>query len=187
MAMIRFKGYLAATLGCLMLTAVLAVFDRIDVRAQGGPPTRKVRVVNAESEPVPVRNIDDFAAKNAFSTEIGVTMEDGGSFCPASPLEAPAGKRFVIEHVSAHASLPVGQQLEDISLALVLANPPGVPSGQVNQFKELVPYQTAPGKFVSSQDLRTYADVIGISCLRSSAVGAAIARLSISGYLVDVP
>lgn len=185
--MTRFKGYFVATVGCLMLAAALTVFDTLDVRAQGGPPALDVKVVNAASEPVPVRNIDDFAAKNAFSTEINVTMSDFNSFCPSSSLEAPTGKRFVIEHVAARARLPVGQRLEAISVVVRVANPPGVPTGQINQFKELVPHETVPGSFVASQDLRVYADRIGIACLRSESVGDATAGLSISGYLADVP
>jgi hypothetical protein len=185
--MTRFKRYFVAAVACLMLAAALAMFGTLDARAQPGPPTLLVRVVNPASEPVPVRNIDDFAAKNAFSTTISVTMPEGSQGCPSARLSAPTGRRFVIEHVSARASLPQGQHLELISLVVNVANPAGVPAGQVNQFKELVPHETASGRFVASQDLRAYADEISISCLRSDSAGDAMARLIVSGYLADVP
>jgi hypothetical protein len=70
--------------------------------AQGGGPT----VTIGNPLPLPVRNVDE-VKRVPFQLDLECTGNFGG--CPAG-YSVPAGKRLVVEHISARVRVPQGMQ-----------------------------------------------------------------------------
>jgi hypothetical protein len=147
-----------------------------------GTPT--VQVGNTPTSPVPVGNVND--ARNPFQRRVafdivGTTQGDAG-------IIVPAGKRLVIEHISARAQGPVG--VKYFGSIQVVAWP-----GEQQAIHYLVfNFQGTFGdvdEYTASQPLRAYADVnvppATFTVTRSDITGSSHIEMDISGYLVDVP
>ncbi|MGB8910102.1 MAG: hypothetical protein WCC84_15260 [Candidatus Cybelea sp.] len=100
-------------------------------------------------------------------------------------VAVPSGKRLVIEYVSGEAFLPTGQTC----LFSVITTIGGASVGTSHY---LVSYAMgnfgAPDCFVAGQVVRLFADpgtTVMLRADRDAASGAGIARMSLSGQLVD--
>jgi hypothetical protein len=124
-------------------------------------------------------------ATKPFQTSVEILLPSGtegqnGSFT------VPHAKRLVIEYASGQAFLPTGQK----ALLSVITSLQGQSTGTTHYLQT-----TTAGSF-GSQDyfsagetVRLYADagtIVMLRADRNSPTGAATARLSISGELVDV-
>ena len=73
------------------------------------PARNTVRLANSEGDPLPVKVISNGGGRKAYQKrvtfDVGVGNNQGGLSFPV-----PAGKRFVIEHMSAEVRLPQGIQ-----------------------------------------------------------------------------
>lgn len=69
--------------------------------------TQAVRVTNTVDEPVPVKVIKDVSSRKRIQITVGTDILAGGSG-RSILFPVPAGKRLVIEHVSAHTYRPAG-------------------------------------------------------------------------------
>lgn len=99
------------------------------------------------------------------------------------PIAVPAGKLFVIEHVSGRIDLPSGQKVSLLGLQTRVEG--------VTTLHWLNPVSLGSGNFHFSEELTVYAEgTLGSAILRavrthSSPVGHWY--WSISGYLIDAP
>ncbi len=98
----RFKSQmptaiLASLVGALLLTSCAAVQD--------------VKVVNAPTAPVPVRDVDE-TAREPMHAGIDLKIKDQTG---CSPLTVPAKKRLVIEHISARLFITPSGKKGDLS------------------------------------------------------------------------
>ncbi len=167
----RFKYSMLAAAGLLILALVLTAIGPKRVMAALGY--------------TPVRDVDN-PASNPHGDGIADTITSGIT-TQVFFRAVPAGKRFVIEHVTATASVPNGQtgfifidtRSGGINVRLV------IPVNQ--QFADSV----FPGSdlLVTGQAVRFYADpgtFPSISFRRSSSSGSASFQAFISGYYVNL-
>jgi hypothetical protein len=143
-----------------------------------GSPT--VTVGNTNANPVPVVAIPP----SPFQEEVILVFNSGdsGAF---QPFQVPAGKRLVIEHVSARAALTEGQQLTETSIETLQ-----VGGGSVIKHYFVASFQASvPGVadyYAISQQTRLYAvGGVQVRAFRSNTTGTAQMNISVSGYLVD--
>jgi hypothetical protein len=191
MKMTRWK-YLAITSGLLLAASVLlgsaGAGQGGNADPKGGPD---VRVVNTQSEPVPV--ILQGTAQIGTSTPIPVKDVDHhprqsvqfSLFIPGSDTYAvPVGKQLVIEFVSGgFANNPsdvtsIGEALLTGSGASGFSH---VFAGTVTAYENGVP---TPYRFAFSQACRIYANAGSLVRLQG---GFAFGSINVSGYLVDAP
>jgi len=71
---------------------------------------REVLVINASTQPLPVRDADN-PARLPFQREISVNLNPGSETGEDEVVTVPSGKRLVVEHASATGFVPVGQNL----------------------------------------------------------------------------
>lgn len=147
-----------------------------------GTPT--VQVGNSSANPVLIRNIDT-AARQPYHATISAPFVAGNDVAgSASSLVVPAGKRLVIKYVSADADVPVGQ----VVVGTFLAGRPEldyvfVLSRQAsgNGFDEI---------YAAAQPMEIWldpGDLIDMIFVRNGTLGTGNARVTISGYLENVP
>jgi hypothetical protein len=101
----------------------------------------------------------------------------------ATITTVPAAKRLVIEFVSTLVLLPAAQHVVELSLQ----SPPGTYSHYLTPVP--VGRNGPTDEFVASQPLRLYANAgqqVQVALSRTGSNGAASARVTISGVLVDV-
>jgi hypothetical protein len=187
------RKYLAKTGGVLLAASVLLGAARADqgqnADARRGPD---VRVVNTQSEPVPVTL--QGTARIDTSTPIPVKDLDHHPrqfvqftlFAPGSgPYAVPAGKLLVIEFVSGSfatkSSDPtsIGEAL--LRVRTGASDFSHVFAGTVTEYDNGVP---SPFRFAFSQVCRIYAGAGSEVSLRG---GFALGAINVSGYLVDAP
>lgn len=80
------------------------------VFGQSGAKTQNVTVVNTAQDPVPVKVINDGGPRKRFQFTVGTDITTGGSGRTIL-YPVPAGKRLVIEHVSARTYRPPGLKM----------------------------------------------------------------------------
>jgi hypothetical protein len=192
----KLKSVFLATFAYAVLVAVLAVTISGPGFSQSGKqPGPDVRVVNKPTEPVPVTlqgsaQIDtsspipirdvDAAVKQPFQLTIHRTIPDGGNTANGPALTVPAGKRLVIEYISAHVGLQAGQQ-PAMEILTTVNGEPGA------YFFDLTTHNDTT--FVLSQPARFYCDA-GESVVlvfgRTGATGQGPGIFTISGYLENM-
>lgn len=154
------------------------------------PVTGTVSVSNLGSSPLPVRDLDN-PAFQPFMSALNVLISPGpsGTFVKI-PFgdKVPAGKRLVIEHVSALIAVDAGQK---VGGALgVTTNGQAVFHSFGFTFEGNGFNASNNDRFVTSQSLRLYADPeteIVASIDRNASSGVGQGNIIISGYLVDLP
>ena len=101
---------------------------------------------------------------------------------PANQFKVPGGKRLVIEYVSGRIPVGLGQQLESLNLLTEVNN-----AQAFHYFTPILTSRVTQSIFTVTQQTRIYADpgTVVIMFTQGAAV-TATARLTISGYLVDV-
>jgi len=178
--------------------------------AQTSPPGPDVRVINTQTNPVPVtltgnlavdtstnapllvRDVDNPARQPVIRLADDVNVLVGETQASKQMYTVPAGKRLVIEFVSVRTFVgPPGQKL---FVAV------GVSDGQTTYDINLAP--TLVGTFTVgtggttgdrsaiSQQTRLYAnagDTVRAFVQKNDDVGAGQATITVMGYLVDVP
>ena len=113
-------------------------------------------------------------------------FNEGNGSATGDLFTVPAGKRFVIEHVSGQCRVPTGQHLLDISLTPQTLGGPSV---------WLIPVHVGTfgpdlEDFLVSQAVRTYSrpgDRINIFAFRSNGTGNGLCSFTVSGFLVNLP
>lgn len=145
-----------------------------------GTPT--VKIGNAAENPVLMRDVDN-PASQPFHESISFDLPEGFTEVNMPITTVPVGKRLVIEYISAKATLPAGQKLRNLAIRTSL-------NGNL-VYHYLV--QTPTGifnEYVTGQQVRLYADpntLPHLSATRNTGDGTTAVRVSISGYLVDIP
>ena len=177
--------------------------------AQTSPPGPDVRVINTQTNPVPVtltgnlavdtstnapllvRDVDNPARQPVIRLADDVNVLVGETQASKQMYTVPAGKRLVIEFVSVRTFVDPGQKV------FVEV---GVSDGQTSYDINLAP--TLVGKFPAgnsglfgdrsaiSQQTRLYAnagDTVHAFVQKNDDTGAGQANINVTGYLVDVP
>lgn len=168
--MLRWKEQLTLVLG-IAIVATLALAAPPEVLAQAA--VRPVIVVNADNPDQKVIFQEDL-------TMLQFDPLEGSSECMPA---LPAGKRLVIEHVTARVRLPIGQQgyvaLKTHALHIASMLP-------------LTPQMTELGHttYAAAVPLKLRIDPPNLPCFlfeRDEGAGQGTALFTISGYLVDMP
>jgi hypothetical protein len=171
------------------LGVVLALFGQ---RAESASPPREVIVANNSSEAVPVKLVSskaaiptrdvDQPARNPFQAKVRIDLPPG-QCCENGFVDVPAGKRLVIEYASALGL--AGDETFNFEVGTLL-------NGHLSfdQQHYLPVLQQQQGSSTAGQAVRIYADAgPGRVMLRASRSGSglAVAFMTVSGHLVDVP
>ncbi len=144
---------------------------------------KEVLVINASTQPLPVRDVDN-PARQPFQKEIIVNLNLGSDTGEDDVVTVPPGKRLVVEHASATGFVPVGQKLRVFvltrfnsqltSVALV-----ATPQGIIDNGRDV---------FVASNPVRLYAgsgDFVRAVARRNDSAGNGFVFFSVAGYLLD--
>jgi hypothetical protein len=198
----NFKKYLITAISFVMLLAAFVFSGPLAGSSFGAPPPGEVKVINTSTQPVPtvitntpttkiktdadnpifVQDVDN-PARQPFQQKMNFNLADGFSEVCMPIATVPAGKRLVIEYVSAKVNIPGGQKLRALNVFTNL-------NGDF-AYHFLVPTPTgAFNEYVAGQQVRLYADPntqVNICASRDTGDGIAPVQATISGYLVDLP
>jgi hypothetical protein len=164
-----------------------------------GTPTMGIDAANNTvkidtASPVPARDVDN-PARQPFFGQFDVSISNGSNsgFGNLATSAVPAGKRLVIEYISALTSVPSGQKVTVIEI--ITAGAPGGAASLTWLGADFKATFDGLDRFITSQPVRLYAD--SGAAIGSPAVRAYVSRdgdggigysfVNISGYLVDVP
>ena len=144
-------------------------------------------VRNPATIPVWVRDVD--SARQPLQAQYDFEINEGSyGWAGLTALTVPAGKRLVLEYVSFRLTIPQGQNPQD-GLTIEVTN-----GGKLVQYWLVPPtYSGTLGNtyvYVSSEPVTLYGDpgtTVGVGASRSALTGTARVRVSLSGYLVNVP
>ena len=158
----------------VVLTAALPIIDGDRIAARAADPP--VTVTNTPTNPVPVQEVDNFA-KHPF--QVGTTSLTN-AFNPAGLTLAvvPAGKRLVVEFISATCS-PTGA-------GGTVPGPLAIISAPATHYIALTP-GNGVGRAGVSQMMRLYADPgakVTLTLFPSTNAATVACSAAISGYLV---
>ena len=163
--------------------------------ANGPPPVTVVQpvnviVTNPDTAPAQVQDVNNPAFQPYQADEAVGVLTPNGAYKIAT-FAVPAGKRLVIELVTAYVVLEGGQNVSDVELAVTK------PGGLVTVRHHLTPSRIGPAAGTATgiaysvcQPLRVYSEggkSVELKIERSGATGTFLSRFSISGYLVDAP
>ena len=167
-------------LACLPLTALAGQPPKIKL------PVVPVEVTNADPIPVTLVGASDSTGEGSreiFSKFILVGLGNRTGNCNGTDLiEVPAGKRLVIENISATTALPLGNVLLLVGLA---------GSAAIN-YSLVVPAAASvsgPGSTFGSagQTVHFYADSALRACVTTTLPTTAGVSVLVSGYYIDKP
>jgi hypothetical protein len=140
---------------------------------------------NAITSPkcTPVCDVEN-PARHAFQAAVEITLPNGTGGQNGF-VAVPQGKRLVIEYASGEAFLPTGQK----GLFSVITTLQGATTG-TRHYLQTQPMGKfgAPDYFRAGQVVRLYADpgtTVMLRIDRDLATGDGLARMSISGYLLN--
>ena len=183
----------------LLLTPILLSCFALLPIAQAAPSpsnvnvvnTPDVNVVNTTASPVPVRDVDN-PARQPFHAEAVGGFADGASTTGGLLIPTvPAGKRLVIEHVSAFGTMLPTQKVINGGSDVIWADPFSTLIVQYHWHSQGSNADGSRDYFVASQLVRFYANPGALRCFaeRNSVAGANpdSVTFTISGYLVDCP
>lgn len=124
-----------------------------------------------------------------FQRQLDFEINDGSTQGQID-LNVPVGKRLIIEHASSQVFGPTGQQYRVYIQTTVLTT--GSSAGRHYLVLTLqITDMSGLDIYTASQPMRIYADPsstvpVSFGVLRDSSFGTATARVTISGYLVDL-
>ena len=170
------------------------------------PAKNTVRVVNTQSDPLPVTVVGR-AVRRPFQARVNLSISPGGNSSIVT-LPIPAGKRLVIEDVSALTFQPQGQGLLISFLTAVddsvVSNDPGTGDNGGFEGHDLV--LVSQGMFnglersTAHEKMLVFADEsvktpsstlsgigVNVHLSRGTFDGSAGARVTFSGYVEDLP
>jgi hypothetical protein len=146
------------------------------------PSSNTVQVGNSESNPALVRNVED--ARQPFQQMLDFDFADG-QITRSVSLSIPSGKRLVIEYASASLGVGQGQAIVHIEINTTVE---GVSAGHFLMAASQGTGAGGNGVFGASQQMRVYADDgLFVNVQRNNGSGTAGGRVTLSGYLVDLP
>jgi hypothetical protein len=137
---------------------------------------------NAQSVPVKVVN-----AKDAVQLFFVVDEADGELSKQSTTFTVPAGKRFVVEHISALARMPENQRPAEVGFNTTVN---GKTAGNILLLVEQSSGGATAHTFVANHMVQIYADpgtTIQVSFLRNFSSGGATLFVTMNGYLVPIP
>src|SRR5829696_3151044 len=185
----KFKKFLLGSAGLVLVAGALSLAHP-NVRRAVAEEFKDVRIINTQEQPALTRDVDH-PAREPFQTKIIVGFPPDAQQ-GTGQITFPSGKRFVMEHASAEATLAsqseqkmymhVGSRLNNIVTTHAL-----LPTHQ-GTFQILTsccgfqPHDV----FSASQPLRLYGDEVSVFVSRNVS-GPGSVSFSVSGYLVDVP
>jgi hypothetical protein len=198
----NFKKYLITAISFALLIGAFVFSGPLAGNSYGAAPPGEVKVVNTSAQPVPtvvtntptmkiktdadnpvfVQDVDS-PARQAFQQKLNFNLADGFSEVCMPIATVPAGKRLVIEYVSARVTIPGGHKLRAMNVFTNL-------NGDF-AYHHLMPTPTGVfNEYVVGQQVRLYADPntqVNICASRDNGDGIAPVLATISGYLVDLP
>jgi hypothetical protein len=162
------------------------------------PAKNTVRIASSDTDPVAVKLVGGGSARKPFQVRVAAGIPIGGTAGDAS-LQIPAGKRLVIENISAIGRSQAGSRIE-IQLFSFFDNGDGVGDNNDITFHRiaLTDQGTFNGVATSSANHKTliFADEqigaghfnIGLEVrLDTPATTSASGQVTLSGYLEDLP
>jgi hypothetical protein len=176
----------------------LAVSSGVSVSAQTAAKTQQVRVVNTESEPLPVKVLPGPSSRKPFQLRMFVGPKGNGN--DVSHFMIPAGKRVVIENVSAISRIPVGLKAEVSFFTYIDSNDDGVGDSQDITFHRipLIDQGNFDGVAISMANIKTL--VFGDGTIGASQFSIGLQgrlngltteftqiQVTFSGYIEDLP
>lgn len=193
--MLKLKQSLVTFFGLITLVGLISLLTPLASRGQdnsdNAPPARDVNVVNTpavnivnpEASPALVRDVDRAAAQ-PYQDSVSVEIPNGEGFESGALSIVPAGKRLVVEYVTAEANMD-GNQMVKVSLVV----------GNVRYNLLMIPQGTFGigvhrSFLVASEPVRIYVDggtSVGVAAERNAFIGGALVTFSISGHLVNAP
>jgi hypothetical protein len=147
-----------------------------------------VTVVNPDSKPVPVRDVEN-PARQPFQQELFLSTPDG-LLGANDQFTVPSGKRLVIEFVSFSMTWPAGQVTTRAFINVCNASGNSCPASFYLPASFQATEFGGSEFFVASSPTRLYADpgtVVSAAVRRNVTAGTGLATVAVSGYLVDVP
>ena len=185
--MVRFKQSLATFVGLIGLVSIIGLVMPSSGRGQGNstnvPPASDVNIVNTSTNPALVRDVDRPPAQ-PYQDTVHITFTETSS--GSGEFNAvPSGKRLVVEHASAEVNTAGGQ------MATVTLINGGVRYSVPMIFQGVYGEHGTPrGINVASEPVRLYVDAgqsLGVEVRTTESFDVSLARVSISGHLVNVP
>jgi len=179
----KWQHYTVPAVSVLLVLGAMALVGPPPSVAQHSPG--HVTVTNHISQPVPTREVGH-QARQVFQRRLSATASSGGNQLSLD-VSVPAGKRLVVEHISAIITIPTGQK---VLFRYNVHGPGGIgvqptffASHAINQF-------TSSGfdNFVIDSPTRFYADgavTIQFIVDRNPAAGNFFVDIGVAGYLLD--
>jgi len=176
----RIKSYLLASAALVTVVLVLTL-ARNDATRVVADEFKDVRVINTESMPAKVRDVDN-APRHAVQARASCADDEGS--CAVLIYVVPSGKRLVIEYASmqAHAT---GAQISRMRVSTIVAG-----EEISHNLSPTPPAPTVDSETTIGQVVRLYADpgtAVWVSGRPTNSSITASFVFTISGYLVDVP
>ena len=172
----RLSAVFAAT--ALLLSLVMLVAHTNVPRAVADE-IKDVRVINTESMPAKVRDVDN--GRNPVHAEVNCVVDEGGG-CLRLIYTVPADKRLVIEFASMRARV-TDAQVSRMSMYTTVGG------AEVLHYLTPTPSSTIDnGETSAGQQVRLYADAgtgVWVSGEPFDSDGTSNFHFTISGYLVD--
>jgi hypothetical protein len=142
-----------------------------------------VRVTNPKSDPALVRDVDN-PGRDPFQIQLPVPIA-AGTNAPNAVFQVPAGKRLVIEYVSAMGNVPVGQRVQFVNVNTFSS---GSLVFHYLRATEMGTSSATPGVgYIASEAVRFYADPgtqVRVAVNRNDGAGTGTFTIAVSGYLV---
>jgi hypothetical protein len=177
-----------AILGTVVVMA--GVVALVAPKAAQGIVATLVQVANTPANPVPTQAVDN-PARQPVGLDVQDSIADGqpGAFATFGdangPYTVPAGKRLVVESISAQFNLPTGQKPTDL-LFLTTIN------GRQAGFTALPIFSSSANGtdfFQVAANFTAYVDPgtqLQVLCDRSSTTGAAACFVLVMGHLENI-
>ena len=182
-----------------VLVAALAAMAPVAAQAQVKQPT--VTVVNPTSNPVnaritnavvpveisnadaiPVAAQDSEGGREIYTKSVTVDFGGGSGSCNGDdPVTVPAGKRLVIEYLSATSTFDNSIRLVSVSLQMAGGKLLAVAPATSTAFNGSLSYSAA-GQYVHA-----YSDGNLLACAIANGANSDEMQVNITGYLVDKP
>lgn len=183
-----------------------AAIKTVDARQNGiwtvgiDPTKNSVQFADKSTESLPLKAKESDPVRKPFQTRAAVNIAAGGNFETAF-LPIPAGKRLVIENISAVARCPQGQRME-LDFFTYFDNGDGIGSSlndvtfhrvaltEQGTFDNLGTVLTANHKVLvfADEQIGTAHFQIGVRArINGIAAGTAQGQITFSGYLEDLP
>jgi hypothetical protein len=145
--------------------------------------TGTVAIANTDVEAIPVRNVTAEGVQTPWIREGQVIVPIGRTWASNQLYAPPFGKRLVIEYITIDVNVPSGQIAHS---ATILGSADG--EGAIFRFPLQATSSNSSTRalFTTAQQVKlNVSGGVVVTAQRSGTAGAAIADVSLSGYLVD--